>query len=105
MAVTYVELPIVALAAWRLALFITDDAGPFDLMNHIRALLRADLPLEADIPNSWQVLWSCMRCMTFWTSLACAGIWQVWRLPVELLAVWALCQLAESCRTLADGRN
>lgn len=114
------ELVIIGLGAWRLALFLTDDVGPFSVMDRVRRLLRADVEVrraawlkhiatwtaegyaEASqreiAPNGWEKLWSCMRCMTAWTSLGLFGLWQLDQRPVEVLAIWGLAQIAEFVR-------
>jgi hypothetical protein len=117
------ELVVIGLAAWRLALFLTDDVGPFGVMNGVRRLLRADVEVAREKalqevnrgrviagyataydgpiaiePNGWEKLWSCMRCMTAWTGLALYGLWQLDQRPVEVLAIWGLAQIVEFVR-------
>lgn len=109
------ELTVIGLAAWRLALFLVDDAGPFNVSDGLRGLLRADgrrrryrllmardagfdVPETQLLENGWEKLWSCMRCMTFWTALALYGVWQLDTRPVELLAFWGFAQLVEFVR-------
>jgi hypothetical protein len=119
------ELVIIGLGAWRMALLLTDDVGPWSAMDHVRQLLRADagarrqkvlqqiargqaiagvdtdsvaldIQLEA---NGWEKLWSCMRCMTFWSALGLYGLWQLDQRPVEVLAIWGLAQIVDFVRT------
>jgi hypothetical protein len=40
------ELVIIGLAAWRLALFLVDDVGPFGVMNTTRRVLHADVEVR-----------------------------------------------------------
>lgn len=141
------DLGVIAVAAWRLALFLVDDVGPFDAADRFRRLIRADpearrLSLEAKFkqseearkvaaalgrepepvamlrnagdsiswdgdqyvvsvqPTDWEKLWSCMRCMSAWTALLLAGVWQLETWPVQLLAIWGLAQMVENARQM-----
>lgn len=93
---------IIGLAAYRLALLLVDDNGPFDVLSHFRHLIRAD---KMEITSAgvtfgtdgWSRLWACMRCVGFWTTLACVGCWQyVAHGTVEVVAIWAIAHLADS---------
>lgn len=122
---TALDLGVIAVAAWRLALFLVDDVGPFDAADRFRRLIRADLEVRRqklislvnrDLarsigtaitedtvhlePNGWEKLWSCMRCMSAWTALLLAGIWQLETWPVQLLAIWGLAQIVENARQM-----
>lgn len=57
------DLFILALASWRLAYFVTKEAGPF----RIAARLRERVALGG--------LLTCLYCASFWTSAACLLLW------------------------------
>src|SRR4051812_46369836 len=109
------ELTLIGLAAWRLALFLDDDSGPFGFATRLRIFVRADQVANAirskkmwhsgDPLNGWEKLWSCMRCMTFWTALGLYGVWQLEDRVVLVLAAWAWPRLSNSYATANNSRG
>lgn len=73
---TFLDLLILTLAAWRLAYLITKESAPFNLMGRFR---------EAH-PN-WKVL-TCIYCCSVWTA---ALMYILWLTPLApLVAILAL---------------
>jgi hypothetical protein len=77
---------IVGLAAWRLASFIVQQDGPFDVFLSIRDLL---IP-EGEVAGFLPKLFSCVWCMSIWTALISYLIWLVWPIPLIILAASSL---------------
>lgn len=85
------EFVIIALAGWRLAYMLTNEDGPGDILGRYRRSL-ADPDCGPIKPGSLDKLWSCVYCMTFWTTLEMALMWvsglEEARIVVVFLALW-----------------
>lgn len=95
-----IELVIMALAAWRVAVFLVRESGPWCILRRIREWSGIDhdiegrpLPYLGGMPGS---LFSCVWCMSFWTAIMvyAVGVWT--DLVVNILALWALAALIET---------
>lgn len=112
------ELAIISVAAWRLAVFLVVEDGPFDVTLRLRMLLGAQAapvadpppitedvpftglsyyeiePLQAQRASWWQPffekLFACVWCMSLWTSIIMAAIWQLYAPVVQLVAIWGV---------------
>lgn len=69
-------LIVVALASWRLAYLLTNEAGPGNVFGRFRALFADPVDLEIK-PGSLMQLTTCVYCMSFWTTVAVALLWAV----------------------------
>ncbi len=89
------ELMVMALAAWRLSVFVTGERGPFDLMVKIRGWFDVHHDEDGNItsqPSSGMgQLFTCVWCFSWWAVLFVATIsFFISWLPVFLLAAWAM---------------
>lgn len=97
---SWIELLMMAVAAWRVAVFLVREAGPFDIMIKIRGWLGIDhdvegrpLPYIGGMPAS---LFSCVWCMSFWTAIMVYVVGVYADVVVAVLAVWGLVAVIES---------
>lgn len=84
-----IELVLVGIAAWRLALLLTEEDGPFAIFDRIREPFMPPLGEEIE-RGSLGKLFSCVYCMSFWTALLCYGLYQVEPQLVLFLAMWGV---------------
>lgn len=80
----------VGLASWRLASLLVNEAGPADVLLHIRCCLGVYHD-EDGKPTAWSnivaSLFSCVWCMSVWTSALMLLVWWIW--PPVVLALAA----------------
>lgn len=91
---TLFDLAVTALAAWRLAVFLVVERGPWEIATRLRSLVGVEHDGDGD-PTIWPtrmpgVLFGCVWCMTLWTGTAMYGILLVRPEVVIGIAVWGL---------------
>lgn len=97
------ELFIMAIAAWRVAVFLVRESGPWAIVRRVREWAGIDhdvvglpLPYIGGMPGS---LFTCIWCMSFWTAIMVYVI-AVWAdLVVTALALWGLAAMIETVMT------
>ncbi len=97
------QLPMVILAAWRAAVLLVYEGGPFGTFKRLRSFMDINHDLEGQ-PVSWPdhlpgSLFGCVWCLSFWTSLVLYGI--LWVAPpiVVVLGIWGAATYLEALRT------
>lgn len=88
------ELGVTALAAWRLAVLLVVERGPWGIVTRLRSLFGVGHDVDGDA-NSWPSgmpgsLFECVWCMSLWTAGALYGILLVRPEIVVGIAVWGL---------------
>jgi hypothetical protein len=88
------DLVVAALAAWRIAVFLVVERGPFGLVTRLRALAGVEHDEDGDA-TVWPTrlpgaLFGCVWCMTAWTAGAMYGILAIRPEVVVGLAIWGL---------------
>jgi hypothetical protein len=78
----WLDFVLIALAAWRVASMFVNEDGPLDIFRHIRDRLIPEGEITGFLPN----LLSCVWCCSVWTAAAMYLVWEVWPLPVIILA-------------------
>lgn len=97
----YLDLVLIALAAWRLSVFVTSERGPWDFMVKIRGwfdVQHDDTGTITSQPSSGigQLL-TCVWCFSWWAIVIVAAIALfISMLPVFLLATWAMVGIIQS---------
>lgn len=94
------ELMIMAIAAWRVAVFLVRESGPWRIVRRVREWAGIDhdiegrpLPYLGGMPGS---LFTCVWCMSFWTAIMVYVV-AVWAdLIVIVMALWGLAALIET---------
>lgn len=94
-----VSLSMMALTAWRVAVFINREGGPFSFMKWIREAAGIDhlphgtpLPALARFPAT---LFGCMWCLTFWTAIASFFLYVISPIIVVIGSLWAAATILE----------
>ncbi len=96
------ELAAMALASWRVAALLVHEAGPFGIVLRLRERLGITHD-DSGRASSWPEdgvarLFTCVWCMSFWTTLSVYGILWVEPDVVMVLAVWGAATLLEALR-------
>lgn len=85
-------LIVIALASWRIAYLLTNEAGPANVFGRFRDLFADPTDMEIK-PGSLMQLTTCVYCMSFWTTAAVALLWAVdvkgGREALFFVAAWA----------------
>lgn len=88
-----IELLILGLAAYRAAAFLVLDDMPF---GGFREWLHERRPPDT---SAIGYLWTCMSCMSVWTTIITWGAWTLWPKPALLAATpFAIAGLARALR-------
>lgn len=89
-----------ALATWRVAVFLVRESGPWRIVRRIREWSGIDhdiegrpLPYLGGMPGS---LFACVWCMSLWTAIMVYVV-AVWvDLVIVIVALWALAAIIET---------
>lgn len=99
-------LTLLGLAAYRSAALLVDDEIPFGGFREWLLERRPALPWHDDLnvehPGSlFSYLWTCMSCMSVWTTAAWWTAWWIWPTPTLTLAgPFAVAGLARAAAAL-----
>lgn len=95
-----IELASMALAAWRVAVFLVRESGPWRIVRRVREWSGIDhdiegrpLPYLGGMPGS---LFSCVWCMSFWTAIIVYVVGIYAEIVIVVLALWGLAALIET---------
>jgi hypothetical protein len=90
----YFDLLVIALAAWRVAVLVTMERGPFSVMLRLRerfGVVHDDEDNVAMLPSSGiGKLLTCVWCFSFYTVVGIGAISFFDMRPVFLLAAWGI---------------
>ncbi len=91
---TLFDLAVTALAAWRLAVLLVLERGPWEIITRLRSWMGVEHDNDGD-PLTWPTrmpgaLFGCVWCMTFWTAGVMYGILLVRPEVVIALGIWGL---------------
>ena len=98
----WLQLPLVALAAWRLAVLLVLEGGPGGIFRRLRSLVGIEHD-DGGAPTSWPEhlpgsLFTCVWCLSFWTTLLLYGILLVAPYVVVVLGTWGAATYLEAYR-------
>lgn len=93
MAISTLDLLVIALSAWRLAFMLVKEDGPGDVFGRLRRLVGvrqklADTPGGQQTPYGLNVaadLFCCVYCMSVWTAALSWGLLQTSAAPVAYI--------------------
>lgn len=91
-----VQVALAGLGGWRLASLLVNEDGPWNVFRRIRGLggLREG---DLEIPGGFfPGLFSCIWCMTVWTSTAVFVFASAFPVLAALPAAWAVAMLTEA---------
>lgn len=96
----FLDVAILGLASWRVSLFVTSGAGPWDFMIWIRERFQVGHDDEGNV-NVMPVkgmgkMLTCIWCASFWIVIALYAIMSVTVVPVYLLAAWGIVGIVEA---------
>ncbi|KKM62837.1 hypothetical protein LCGC14_1517600 [marine sediment metagenome] len=99
---TLLELAAAAFATWRLTALLVYDRGPFGIFLRLRERLGIVHDDNGDAV-SWPDgglgrMFTCVWCLSFWTTLAVCVILWVEPYVVMVLAVWGVATFMEALR-------
>ena len=98
----WIQLPMVVLAAWRVAVLLVLEAGPWDVFLRLRTLMGIGHD-DSGAPSAWPEdppgsLFVCVWCLSFWTTLVLYGILWVAPYVVVVLGTWGAATYLEAYR-------
>ena len=89
-----------AVSAWRVAVFLVRESGPWRIIRRIREWSGIDhdfegrpLPYLGGMPGS---LFTCVWCMSFWTAIMVYVMGVYANVIVNVLALWGLAAIIET---------
>ena len=83
---SFLALALIGMSGWRLAYFLVNEAGPFNLVVRLRLALWRD---GNPVPFIGDVL-TCIHCTAFWTTLAAWGVYEFEPRALVPLAAWGV---------------
>ena len=95
------EAVLIGLAGWRLASLLAVEQGPFEVFEKFRAVI--GVPLGGEIKGVLPNLFTCVWCLTIWTTLAMWGIWKIE--PVAVVVIAAMAVAVAAARWMEDGQS
>lgn len=87
------EAVLLGLAGWRVASMLVGEDGPSGIFEKLRRAVGVkEGPVEGFLPS----VFSCIMCMTVWTTMLAYLLWQIEPVLVMLLAAMTIALLADS---------
>ena len=86
------EIIIIGLAGYRLASFLVQEEGPFNIFEHIRKLAGVKTGV---IEGPLATLFICMFCMTVWMTLAAWVVYEIEPKAAMILAAMTIALTAD----------
>lgn len=98
----WIQLPLVILASWRVAVLLVLEGGPWGVVRRLRNLM-GFVHDDDGHPVSWPEhlpgsLFACVWCLSFWTTLALYGILWVAPYVVVVVGTWGAATYLEAVR-------
>lgn len=89
------EAILIGLAGWRIASLLVTEDGPYDIFRRIRFLFQ---PIGIVDPRQgfFDGLFSCMWCMSVWTTLLMYGLYALEPRAVIVIAAMAIALIPEA---------
>lgn len=88
-----VEAVLIGLFSWRLASLLVQEDGPSFILLRIRNHF---LPEDGPVEGFWGTLFSCVWCMSVWTTITAFLLWQLAPVLVMIGAAMAVAILVDS---------
>lgn len=85
------ETLLIGLAGWRLASLLVNEMGPWHIFDRLRTLVG----VKPGLIGAWAELFSCVWCMSIWTTLAAYFLYQIEPRAVMVVAAAAVAILVE----------
>lgn len=94
------QFVFIGFASWRIAHMLVDEEGPALIFERIREFVGANKP--GKVTGFLPTLFSCVYCMSVWTTMTLFLVWQVEPVAVMLIAAMSLALVVHS---IVEGRN
>lgn len=87
------DVILVGLASWRMASLLVDEEGPGLIFEKIRDVVGANRPgeIEGFIPS----VFSCIYCMSVWTTLLAFLLWLIAPIVVMIVAAMSVALIVQ----------
>ena len=93
------DILIIGIAAWRISVFVTSGAGPWDTMLRFRELFGVEHDLDGNIQSSpvggFGKLITCIWCFSLWAVAVLGAVWYLHPSTVMLFAAWGVVGIIE----------
>ncbi len=88
------DVLMIGVAAWRVSVFVTSGAGPWDTMIRVRELLGVTHTTEGEIESrpvaGIGYMVTCVWCFSFWAVAFLGGMYIFTPHAVQALAAWGV---------------
>lgn len=99
------DVVIIGLAGWRLASLLVTEEGPGLIFMRFRMWLGVREEPGEQSSGFFPLVFSCMWCMSVWTTLLAAGIWYLEPVAVMIVAAMAVALIPEALYGGSPHRN
>lgn len=93
---TAVDVLIIGLASWRLASLLVNEEGPGLIFMRLRSRVGVREGPGEQSSGFLPLVFSCMWCMSVWTTLLAAGIWYLEPVAVMIVAAMSVALIPEA---------
>ena len=93
---SFLDVIIIGLASWRLASLLVNEEGPGLIFMRLRTLVGVVEGPGEQSSGFLPLVFSCIWCMSVWTTIAATIAWYFSHEAVMLAAAMAIAVLAES---------
>ena len=90
------EAILIGLAGWRLANLLVNEDGPLEIFEHIRNIVGVRPGIISGLLPS---IFTCIYCMSVWTTVISYGLWRLEPVIVMLLAAMSIAVVVNSIVT------
>ena len=91
---TWTDMLIIGVAAWRVSVFVTSGAGPWDTMLRVRELFGVHHDVDGNISSNPAAgmgkLITCVWCFSLWAVAVFGAVWHLHPPTVMLFAAWGV---------------
>lgn len=92
------QMILIGLASWRMAHLLTFEEGPGLIFMRLRTAVGVKEGPGEQSSGFFPLAFSCMWCMSVWTTLLAAGIWYLEPVAVMVIAAMTVALLPELFR-------
>lgn len=92
---TFLDVLIIGLASWRVASLLVNEEGPGLVFMRLRTMVGVVEGPGEQSSGFLPLLFSCIWCMSVWTTLLAAGIWYIEPVAVMVIAAMTIALLPD----------
>lgn len=90
------DVIIIGLASWRVASLLVNEEGPGLIFMRLRSAVGVTEGPGEQSSGFFPLLFTCVWCMSVWTTLLMAGIWYLEPVAVMICAAMAIAIIPEA---------